>query len=153
MQQVLIHWILLKKNGLANLKSDVDKLDIDKLKNARSGWSSLKSVLDKFDFDKLATVSVGLSDVVKNDVVRKTEYDELVKKVNAVPTSNLIKKADYDRKINEIEKKITDCNHGKYITTPELNESTLEDFAARLAQAKLATKDDIADFVKKIFWW
>ena len=85
MQQVLIHWILLKKNGLANLKSDVDKLDIDKLKNARSGWSSLKSVLDKFDFDKLATVSVGLSVVVKNDVVRKTEYDELVKKVNAVP--------------------------------------------------------------------
>ena len=79
------NWILLKKNGLGNLKSDVDKLDIDKLKNVPSGWSSLKSVLDKFHFDKLATVSVDLSDVVKNDVVRKTEYDELVKKVNAVP--------------------------------------------------------------------
>ena len=76
---------MLKKNGLGNSKSDVDKLDIDKLKNVPSGWSSLKSVLDKFHFDKLATVSVGLSDVVKNDVVRKTEYDELVKKVNAVP--------------------------------------------------------------------
>ena len=30
MQQKLIHWILLKKTDLANLKSDVDKLDIDK---------------------------------------------------------------------------------------------------------------------------
>ena len=27
----LIHWILLKKPDLANLKSDVDKLDIGKL--------------------------------------------------------------------------------------------------------------------------
>ena len=30
MQQVLIHWILLKKNDVSNLKSDVNKLDIDK---------------------------------------------------------------------------------------------------------------------------
>ena len=30
MQQKLIHWILLKKTDLANLKSDVDELDIDK---------------------------------------------------------------------------------------------------------------------------
>ena len=29
MQQVLTHQILLKKTDLANLKSDVDKLDID----------------------------------------------------------------------------------------------------------------------------
>ena len=30
MQQVLIHLILLKKNDVSNLKSDVNKLDIDK---------------------------------------------------------------------------------------------------------------------------
>ena len=35
-----------KKNGLANLKSDVDKLDIDKLKNVPSGLSSLNSKID-----------------------------------------------------------------------------------------------------------
>ena len=33
MQQVLIHRILLKKTDLANLKADVETLDIDKLKN------------------------------------------------------------------------------------------------------------------------
>ena len=35
-----------KKTDLANLKSDVDKLDIDKLKNVRSGLSSLNSKID-----------------------------------------------------------------------------------------------------------
>ena len=33
--------------NLANLKSDVDKLDIDKLKNVPSGLSNLKSKVDK----------------------------------------------------------------------------------------------------------
>ena len=49
-----------------------------------------------------------LSNVVKNNVIKKTEYDELVKKVNNVNTtdaSGLIKKADYNSKINEIDKK------------------------------------------------
>ena len=42
--------------------------------------------------------------------------------------------------INEIEKKITDHNHDKYITTSEFNKVTTENFAARLAQANLVTK-------------
>ena len=33
-----------------------------------------------------------LSYVVKNDVVKKDVYDELVKKVNAIDTSGLVKK-------------------------------------------------------------
>ena len=33
-----------------------------------------------------------LSDAVKNEVVKKTEYDELVKKVNAIDTSGVFKK-------------------------------------------------------------
>ena len=47
-----------------------------------------------------------LSNVVKNDAVRKTEYNEIVNNVNAIQTtntSNLFKKADYDTKINKIE--------------------------------------------------
>ena len=36
-----------KKVDLANLKSDVDKLDIDKLKNVPTNFSSLKSKVDK----------------------------------------------------------------------------------------------------------
>ena len=40
---------------LANLKSDVDKsdIDIDKFKNASSSLSSLKNKLDKVDIGKL----------------------------------------------------------------------------------------------------
>ena len=56
--------------------------------------------------------------------------------------SNLVKKTEYDTKVNEIEMKITDRNHDKYITTPELNKLTAENFAARLAQASLLTKTD-----------
>ena len=69
---------------------------------------------------------------------------------NKIPSvSNLVKKTDYNTKINEIEKKITDHNHDKYITTPEFNKLTSENFAARLKQANLASKSDIANFVNK----
>ena len=40
-------------------------------------------------------------------------------------------KKDYDTKISEIEKKVTNHNHDNYITTPEFNRLTTEDFAAR----------------------
>ena len=40
-------------------------------------------------------------------------------------------------------------DHDKYITTPELNKSTAGNFPARLKQANLASKNDIANFVKK----
>ena len=58
----------------------------------------MKSKVDKLDVDKVFTVLVDLSklsDVVKNDVAKKTEYDLLVGKVNVIQTtdtSNLVKK-------------------------------------------------------------
>ena len=42
-----------KKVDLANLKSNVDKLDINKFKNVSSGLSSLKSKEDTLDIGKL----------------------------------------------------------------------------------------------------
>ena len=60
-----------------------------------------------------------------------------------------MKKPSYKTKINKIEKKIADHDHAKYVTTQEFNKLTADNFAARLAQAKLASKADIADFVKK----
>ena len=42
-----------KKVNLANLKSDVDKLGIDKLKNVARNLSNFKSNVDKLDVDKL----------------------------------------------------------------------------------------------------
>ena len=52
-----------RKTDLTNLKSDADKLDIDKLKNVTSGLSSLKSKLDELDIGKLGTTLVDLSKV------------------------------------------------------------------------------------------
>ena len=41
---------------------------------------------------------------------------------NKIPNvSSLVKKTDYKKKISEIEKKVADHNHDKYITTPEFN--------------------------------
>ena len=42
--------------------------------------------------------------------LKKAEYDELVKKVNPIDTSDLIKKADYNITAVEVEKKILAIN-------------------------------------------
>ena len=63
-----------KQFDLASLKSNVDKLDIDKLKNVPSNSRNSKSKIDKLDVDKLVPIPVDLSklrDVVKIDVVKK----------------------------------------------------------------------------------
>ena len=60
---------------------------------------------------------------------------------NEIPNVNrLVKKTNYDTKISELEKKGTDHNHDKYITTPEFNTLAADVFNARLAQANLITK-------------
>ena len=61
--------------------------------------------------------------------------------------SSLVKKTDYDTKLTEIEKKLTDHNHDKYITAPEFNTLAADVFNARLAQANLIAK---ADFYAKL---
>ena len=49
-----------KKVDLASLKSNVDKLDIDKLKHIPTNLSDLKSKVEKLDVDKLVPVYVDL---------------------------------------------------------------------------------------------
>ena len=65
------------KTSLANLKTEVDKIDIDKL------------VPVAVDLSKL-------SNVVKNDVAKRTEYDKLVAKVNSIDASGFALKTKYD---------------------------------------------------------
>ena len=60
------------------------------------------------------------------------------------------KKNDYQTRIGEIGKKILDYEHAKYIAIREFNKLTANVSTARLAQSKLAPKDDIADLVKEI---
>ena len=54
----------------------------------------MKSKVDKLGIGKLETTpfdSSKLSNVVKTDVVKKTEYNELVKKVNYISTTDTSK--------------------------------------------------------------
>ena len=60
-----------QRTNLAILKSDVDKLNIDKLKLVLSNLSNLKCKVDKLDVDKLVPGLIKLNDVVKNDVLKK----------------------------------------------------------------------------------
>ena len=58
-----------------------------------SNLVSLKTEVNKLDIDKLVPVPVDLSklgDVVKNDVVKKTVDDKLVAKVNSIDTSGFV---------------------------------------------------------------
>ena len=49
-----------------------------------------------------------LSNVVKNDVVKKAVYDKLAAKINNIDTSDLVLKTEYQTDKTELEKEITD---------------------------------------------
>ena len=60
---------------------------------------------------------------------------------NKMPNvSSLVKKTNYDTKISELKKKLTDHNHDNYINTAEFNTLVADIFNARLAQANLITR-------------
>ena len=83
MRQELISHLLLKKTDLASSKSNLDKLDIDKLKNLPSNLSNLKNKVDEIGIRKLETTPVDLnklSNVVKNDVVKKDVYNAQIQR-------------------------------------------------------------------------
>ena len=78
----------------------------------KSNLASLKTEVDKLDIDKLVPVSVDLSklsDVVKN-VVKKTVYEKLVAKINSIDTSGFVLKTKYDADNSELENKIPDTS-------------------------------------------
>ena len=72
-----------------------------------------KTEVDKLYIDKLAPVPVDLSklsDVVENDAVKKTVYNKLAAKVNNIDTSALVFKTEYQTDKTELENKIPDVN-------------------------------------------
>ena len=79
------------KTNLANLKTEDDKLDIDKLKPVATDLSKL-------------------SNAVKNDVVKKTNYNKLVTKVDNIDTSGFVLKTKYDTDKSKLENKIPDTS-------------------------------------------
>ena len=77
----------------------------------KTNLASLKTEVDKLDIDKLVPVLVDLSklsDVVKNDVVKKDVYDKLVAKVNSIDTTGSVLKTKYDTDKLELENKLPD---------------------------------------------
>ena len=75
---------LAGKSDLSNLKAEVGKIDVDKLRAGPDDLSILESKVDKLNIDKLAPVPVDLcklSNIVKTDVVKKTEYNAKIKNV------------------------------------------------------------------------
>ena len=75
------------KTNLAHLKTEVDKLDIEKLVPIPNDVSKL-------------------SNIVKNNVVEKVDYNKLVSKVNNIDTSDFVLKTKYNTNKTELENKI-----------------------------------------------
>ena len=89
------------KTNLANLKTKVDKLDVNKWGSLPNNLSKLKTKVDKLDIDKLAVVATDLSklsDEVKNEVVKKTEYNAKIKNIeDKIPDiGNLARKNNFN---------------------------------------------------------
>ena len=122
----------------------------------KTNLDNLKTEVDKLDIDKLATVPVDLSklrNVVKIDVVKKTVCDKLV----SIDTSGLVKKKDYNRKISEIKDKIPDTNglvkKTDYNTKITETEAKIPDISSLATKTALKTVENkilsITGLVKK----
>ena len=62
---------------------------------------------------------------------------------NKIPSiSGLVKKTDYNTKITDIENKLNNHNHDKYVASSEFNTLAADVFNARLAQVNLITETD-----------
>ena len=100
-------------NVKVNLSDYATKTDLKNVSHVdfssfaqKSNLASLKTEVDKLDIDKLTPVSndlAKLSNVVKKDVVKKTEYNKLVIKVDNINTTNFVKKTNM-KKMGQILK-------------------------------------------------
>ena len=131
----------------------------------KTNLSSLKTEVDNIDTDKLKTVPndlAKLSNVVKNDVVKKTEYNTLKNKVDAINISGFVTRTKFttdtnalDDKIDKFEKKIPDISGlaTKSSLTCLINEQ--EDYTDRVKKkipdiSGLATKSALTAVENKI---
>ena len=105
------------KLDLSNYATKVDIKNITHVDTSRfalkTNLANLKTEADKLYIDKLVPVPVDLSklsDVVKNDVNEKTKYNKLANKVDNIDTNRFILKTKYDADKLELEKKIPDTS-------------------------------------------
>ena len=129
----------------------------------KSNLACLKTEVDKLDTDKLTLVPIDLaklSNVVKNDVVKKTEYDKLVNKVNGIDNTNFVSRTKYEKdgsdfedKINNIEKKIPDVSdlvNKSALTAVQNKIPDISGLATKSALTAVENKiPDVSTLVKK----
>ena len=124
----------------------------------KENLASLKTEVDKLDIDKLGPVPIDLSklnDVVKNDVVKNTAYDKLVTKVNSIDTSGFVLKTNYDTDISELENKFPGTsglvkNYNSKIAEIEGKISDVSNLATKTALAAVENKmPSVSSLVKK----
>ena len=126
----------------------------------KTNLESLKIEVHKLYIDKLVPVPIDLSklsDVVRNDVVKKTEYERLVAKVNSIDTNGFVLKTKYDMNKSELENKIPDTiGHVKktdYNTKITDIESKIPDVSNLATKTALTTFEnkipDVSNLVKK----
>ena len=154
------------------MKSKVDKLDGDKLVPIPVDLSKLSDVV-KNDVVKKDVYNAKIKNVEDKilDITNLATNTTLNAKINEVKNkiasiTNLATTAALNAKINGVKNKIPNItnlatttaltalenkipDHSKYVATPEFNRLTVENFATGLAQANLASKNDIANFVEK----
>ena len=107
------------KIDLSNYATKADIKNISHVDTSRfalkANLANLKTEVGKLDIDKLVPIPVGLSklsDVVKN-VVKKTVYNKLVTKVDNIDTSDFVLKTKYNTDKTELEKKIPNVTNLK----------------------------------------
>ena len=80
----------------------------------KTNLAGLKTEVDKLDTDKLVPVPVDLSKLseeVKHDVVKKDVYDKFVAKVNNIDANDFVLKTKYQTDKAELEKKIPNVSN------------------------------------------
>ena len=105
------------KVDLSNYETKADIKNISNVDSSsfalKTNLANLKTEVDKLNIDIFAPVPVDLSkqsDVVKNDVFKKDVYDKLVTKVHSIDTSGFVLKTRYDTDKSELENKIPDTS-------------------------------------------
>ena len=128
--------LFAKKTDLANLKSDADKLDIDKLNKVKGEIHNIT----KLAIDAFLNAKINVRWKVKGEMDNITNL-ATTSALNTVEPS-VSQKNDYNTKINETEKKITEHNHDKYIIIKELNTFMAEISDLRLKRANKTNFDN-----------
>ena len=143
------------KVDLSNYATKADIKNISHVDTSRfafkSNLANLKTEVDKLDIDKLVPVLVDLSklsNVVKNDVIKKDVYDKLVAKVNSIDTSGLVLKTKYDTDKSEFENKI--CDTRGHVRKTDYN-TKISDIEGKIPDiSNLATKTALTAVENKI---